>query len=318
MSTALATSVVNLDVQRRRSPRATQRRELELRLNTLQKDYADLHAAIFEAGQVHRRLCAPRLVRYGDFEIANEIFAVRHLAGDFFTVRDTPDGVVLVLGDICGKGLAAGMWTTHLVARVNARSTTCTEPECIVAGLNEDVCLTGPVAPLASLFVARLHPESGRLEYCSAGHPPAMLLRANGKMELLSDGGMLLGVLPDANYVRGTVDLGADDVLLAYSDGVVESLNKSDEEFGTARLESQLRNAAIVGQVTTEESPETLNLAEETSAEGVLFSVLGAVQDFAGTHPLVDDLSLVIVRRQRNGRSDYSDCSLKKPLHLFF
>ena len=79
--------------------------EMELKFAALQKDYADLHEAIFEAAQVHRRLCAPRLLRFGDFEIASEIFAVRHLPGDFFTVEQTNEGVVLALGDICGKGL---------------------------------------------------------------------------------------------------------------------------------------------------------------------------------------------------------------------
>ena len=93
-----------------------------MRLASLQKDYAELHTAIFEAAQVHRRLCAPRLVRYGDFEIASEIFAVRHLAGDFFTIRHTNSGVILALGDVCGKGLAAGMWTTHLVGLIGARA----------------------------------------------------------------------------------------------------------------------------------------------------------------------------------------------------
>src|SRR3954463_2146789 len=73
--------------------------EMELKFAALQKDYAELHAAIFEAAQVHRRLCAPRQVRFGDFEIASEIFAVRHLPGDFFTVEQTNDGVVLALGD---------------------------------------------------------------------------------------------------------------------------------------------------------------------------------------------------------------------------
>ena len=90
-------------------------RELELKLAALQKDYADLHTALFEAAQVHRRLCAPRLVRHGDFDIASEIFAVRYLPGDFFTLEETSGGTILALGDICGKGLAAGMWTTYLV-----------------------------------------------------------------------------------------------------------------------------------------------------------------------------------------------------------
>src|SRR6266478_5168895 len=102
-----------------KAPRPEQ--ELEDKLSALQKDYAELRTEIFEAAQVHRRLCAPRLVRHGDFEIASEIFAVRHLPGDFFTVEETNSGVVLALGDICGKGLAAGMWTTHLVGLVGAR-----------------------------------------------------------------------------------------------------------------------------------------------------------------------------------------------------
>ena len=265
----------------------TRREELELKLTDLQKDYAELHAAIFEAAQVHRRLCAPRLIRYGDFEIANEIFAVRHLAGDFFTVRDGNNRAVLALGDISGKGLAAGMWTTHLVSLVGARAAVKSEPEVIVAGVNRDVCLTASTVPLASLFVARLDPTTGTLDYCSAGHPPALLLRSNGELEALSEGGLLLGVLPTAPYERGSVQFGPGDVLLAYSDGVLETVNNSDEEFGLERIKTQLRNAAL-------EQNDTRN---RVSAETILFSVLAAVQDFGASHKLVDDLSLVVIRR---------------------
>jgi serine phosphatase RsbU (regulator of sigma subunit) len=313
MSSALATQRVLGVTPPRRTSSLALRRELETKLNILQKDYAELHASIFEAAQVHRRLCAPRLLRYGDFEIANEIFAVRHLAGDFFTVKDTGNRVLFALGDICGKGLAAGMWTTHLVGRVNARAAVRTEPEWIVSEVNRDVCLTGPVAPLASLFAGRLDPVSGRLEYCSAGHPPAMLLRANGNLELLTDGGMLLGVIPEAPYIRGSVDLAAGDILLAYSDGVIESLNKADEEFGIAQLETQFRQAALPDTVPP--TNDELNLANVVSAEGVLFSVLAAVQDFAGTHPLVDDLSVAIIRRNLPDKD--KAMSLDR-LHLFF
>jgi len=204
---------------------------------------------------------------------------VRHLAGDFFTIRDSNRGAILALGDICGKGLAAGMWTTHLVGLVATRSTVSSEPESIVAGVNRDVCLMASAVPLASLFVVRLDAATGKLDYCSAGHPPALLLRANGKLELLSDGGLLLGVIAAAPYIRGSVELDHVDVLLAYSDGVLESVNQADEEFGYARIEAQLRRA------------------NTDSADALLFSVLGAVQDFAATRPLADDMSLVIVRR---------------------
>ena len=259
-----------------------QRLELELKISALQKNYAELHTAIFEAAQVHRHLCAPRLLRFQDFEIASEIFAVRHLPGDFFTVEETSGGVVMALGDISGKGLAAGMWTTHFVGLVRAYAARAGGAAAIVSAVNRDVCRMSTVGPLASLFLARLDPAKGTLEYCSAGHPPAFVLRANGNLESLSEGGLLLGVLPDAVYVRGHVELQFGDVLVAYSDGIIESLNNMGEEFGYARTKDELRRA------------------QNQSADAILFSMLGAVQDFAGTRPLVDDMSLAVLRRATN------------------
>jgi serine phosphatase RsbU (regulator of sigma subunit) len=276
-----ARRAVDVQVYPARSRRTdrVQRQDLEDKLATLQKDYAELHTAIFEAAQVHRRLCAPRLVRHGNFEIASEIFAVRHLPGDFFTIQETDDGVALALGDICGKGLAAGMWTTYLVRLIAAQVAANTMPEAIVAGVNREICSRELLVPLASLFLVTLNTATGILNYCSAGHPPALLLRANGQLETLSEGGMLLGVMPSTPYVSGCVELKAEDVLLVYSDGITESANCTGEEFGDARLETQLR----------------CRQAGDTG--GVLFSVLGAVQDFAAACPLIDDMSVAVVRR---------------------
>ena len=262
------------------SSELARRQALELKLAVLQRDYADLHKALFEAAQVHRRLCAPRLVRHGEFEIASEVFAVRHVSGDFVTVEESKGDVMLALADISGKGLAAGMWTTHLVGLLGAQMAATTKPEAIVAGMNRDFCRMSAVAPLASLFLARLDSQTGRLDYCSAGHPPALLLRADGRLELLSDGGLLLGVLPEASFDRGSVVLQADDLLLICSDGILESLNNADQEFGYEGLEAQLR------------------CARGGSSESVLFSVLGAVQDFAAPRPIVDDMSVVVVSRR--------------------
>jgi sigma-B regulation protein RsbU (phosphoserine phosphatase) len=252
---------------------------LEAKLAALQKDYAELHTEIFEAAQVHRRLCAPRLVRYGSFEIASEIFAVRHLPGDFVTVTSQSEKVILGLGDIRGKGLAAGMWTTHLVGLVSRYAATTSQPESIVSGVNRDICRLASAMALGSLFLARLDPVSGELEYCSAGHLPSLVMRANGELESLSKGGLLLGVDGSATYVRGSIKLHAGDALFAYSDGIIESTNGKDEEFGSARLQAELRRA------------------QKTSADSMLFSVLGAVQDFAAVRPPADDMSLLVIRR---------------------
>jgi serine phosphatase RsbU (regulator of sigma subunit) len=253
-----------------------QHRELKLKHAALEKDYADLRTALSEASQVHRRLCAPRLVRHEAFEIASEIFAVRYLPGDFFTIEEADDGVIIALGDVCGKGLSAGMWTPCLVGLVRAHAAVSSDPQSIVTNVNREFCRMN--APLTSLFLARLDCATGKLEYCRAGHPPALLVRADERVESLAEGGMLLGMAPDASFATGSADLHAGDVLLVYSDGVLESRNDADEEFGDERLEAQLRRA------------------RSGSADAVLFSLLGAVQDFAAPHALIDDTSLVVVR----------------------
>jgi serine phosphatase RsbU (regulator of sigma subunit) len=167
------------------------------------------------------------------------------------------------------------------LVRVHAAATS--EPHAIVAGVNREFCRMH--APLTSVFMARLDPASGMLDYCSAGHPPALLLRACGRLSHFQKG-MLLGMAADASFRTGRVELGAGDILLAYSDGVIESRNNADQ-FGDDRLEAELR------------------LARTGSADRVLFSVLAAVQDFAAPNALTDDTSLVVVRHSDDeGESD--------------
>lgn len=258
--------------------------ELELKLETLQKDYADLNTAIFEAAQVHRRLCAPSLIHYGAFDIASEIFAVRHLPGDFFAVEETDRGLVFALGDIGGKGLAAGMWVTHLIGLIRTHTAANSDPEAIAAAVNSDIARLASVEPLSTMFIGRLNASNGVLDYCSAGHPAAMLLRAGSQLELLSEGGPVLGVVPTASFDRGRVQLKTDDVMLVCSDGILESFDQAEQEFGSQRLETEFRRT------------------QGASAEATLFSVLGAVQDFAAPRPLTDDMTLVIVKNTTSER----------------
>ncbi len=281
----LAVSVQPSPLPSREFVRRTREQELELKLAELQWNYADLHAALFEASQVYRRLCAPRLVQHGCFEIASETFAARHLPGDFIAVEDAGDSVMFSLGDITGKGLAAGMWTTLLLGLLAIHSKSNVEPETIVTEMNRDLSRASIGVPLASLFLGRLNSANGRLDYCSAGHPPALLLRADRRLESLSDGGPLLGAVSQASFVKGSVELRAGDVLVAYSDGILEAHNYEDEEFGFDRLEAQLRRAA------------------GSYADSVLFSMLGAVQDFVGGCPQADDMSLVVARHGLRGET---------------
>src|SRR5262249_33654036 len=90
-------------------------------------------------------------------------------------------------------------------------------------------------------------------------------------------GGPLLGAVSGASFVKGSVELRDGDVLVAYSDGILEAHNYADQEFGFDQLETELRRAP------------------RSSADAVLFSVLGAVQDFVGGCAQGDDISIRVL-----------------------
>jgi serine phosphatase RsbU (regulator of sigma subunit) len=255
-------------------------RAREAELAALRREQSELHQAMFEAAQVQRKLCAPRDLCRGSFEIAGEMFPVRHLSGDFYKVFGLGSDIGLALGDIAGKGLKAGLWLTHLMGLLRICTRENPQPAAAMAAINRELCEEQPEPAMTALFLGRVSPQTGELAYCNAGQPGALLLRHNGARESLQAGGPMLGAVAQAKFETGRVTLEAGDTLVAYTDGVVECCNAKDEEFGTKRLAAA---AAAAGGV---------------AASRALFSTLGAVLDFAGGRPPADDLTLLVVHRR--------------------
>jgi serine phosphatase RsbU (regulator of sigma subunit) len=260
-------------------------------LDSVRRDHARLQQAVYEAAQIQRRLCAPRELVSGEFEIAGEIFPVRHLSGDFFKVMKLGSVLGITVGDIAGKGLSAGIWQAHLMDLIQRCARTNLPPADVVAAVNRELCQDQNEPPIVGLIFARLDPERGELEYCNAGLPPPLLLRRNKSVERLEEGGPMLGALAEATYSSGSVCLHPGEMLLAYSDGLTECRNRLDEEFEVERLTA---SAKAIGGAT---------------ANQVLFSTLGAVLDFADTCSPEDDLTLLVVRRSETFAPQQSDAS---------
>ena len=252
---------------------------LQQELDAVRREYGKLQQAVYEAAQVQRRMCAPRELVWGDFEIAGESFPVRHLSGDFFKVMELGSALGLILGDIAGKGLTAGIWQAHLMDVMQRCARAYAHPCDAIAGVNRELCQDLGERPITALFFARLDPERGELVYCNAGLPAPLVLRSDKPVEHLEEGGPMLGALHEATYGSGTVRMDAGDVLLAYSDGLTECMNSDEEEFATRRLIAATKAGSGV------------------SASQVLFSTLAAVLDFADACTPGDDLTLLVVRR---------------------
>src|SRR6266851_1018877 len=137
-------------------------------LDAVRREQAKLQQAIYEAAQIQRRLCAPRELVWGEFEIAGEIFPVRHLSGDFFKVMELDSALGLTVGDIAGKGLSAGIWQAHLMGLIRRCARRHADPAAAVAEVNAELCQDQDEPPIAALFFARLDPQENELVYCNA------------------------------------------------------------------------------------------------------------------------------------------------------
>jgi sigma-B regulation protein RsbU (phosphoserine phosphatase) len=248
-------------------------------MDSLVRERLDLHAQLFEAAQIQRKLSGPRSVRCGHMEFASEVFAVRYLPGDFAVLSQNGSKVLATLGDIAGKGFAAGMWFTNLAGLLQSYGHPDSDPAQTVKEINRHLCYLRPAAPFVTAFLAQIDCGSGQVAYCNAGHFAPILLCASGQAELLEVGGPLLGAVESAEYESGHVSLEPGDTLLAYSDGVLECPNEAGEEFGSGRLLAALQQT------------------KQLSARKALVALLAAVQDFANGNPLSDDVSLTVIRR---------------------
>ena len=253
---------------------------LEEELARIRRQRDGMQKALADAAQVQRKLTGPRHLRRGDFEIASESFANQHVTGDVLTAFDAGERTLFAIGDIAGKGLYAGMWFTHLAGLIRVFAASCPDPAQIAGAIHSHLMSLQPEPPLVTVFLGCLEPATGELTYCNAGHPDPLLLRAGGQVERLSEGGPLLGAFDGAAFRNGTTALAPGETLIGYSDGAVECRNGRGEDFEAEQLALAAREAG------------------GRSATAILFSVLGATQDFAATQPRADDVALLVVHRR--------------------
>jgi len=256
---------------------------LQEELNALRQEKLDLHAQLFEAAQIQRKLSGARALRHGCLHLASEVFAAAFLPGDFTIFSQYGSRLFAAHGDIAGKGIVAGMWFTNLAGLLQSYGRPDSCPAQIASEVNRHLCYLRPIAPFVTAFVAQIDCVLGEVNYCNAGHFPPVLLRANGQTELLQTGGPLLGAIEDAEFDSGRLTLECGDTLVAYSDGVLECRDPSGEEFGLDRLLAALRRAG------------------QSSAQATLMMLLAEVQDFANGSPLSDDVSLTVIQRDAEG-----------------
>ena len=221
------------------------------------------------ARTIQRDFLPESLPEVTDMELEAALRPARDVSGDFYDCFLLTSGeVILVVGDVCDKGVGAALFMAlfrslirasadpvgggaiqmiggrHTMVMQAIQSASPADLLTRVAGFTNDYIarLHGRTNMFATVFLACIEPYSGELVYVNAGHEPAVILAPDGSIEELRPTGPALGMMPDSHFKAVTRTLEKDHSLFAFTDGLVEAHNPTGEVYGGERLRELLRS----------------------------------------------------------------------------
>lgn len=222
------------------------------------EDSEVLHRELALAGSIQQKLLPRKLPDLRGFDMAASTVPCREIGGDFYDCLLTgPDDLAIAIGDVTGKGVPAALVMASLQATFRAELAAGLPPRDVTARVNRSLCGLDPPERFVTFFCGRLDLDRSLLAYTNAGHLHPMLIRANGRVERLARGGLLLGVLEESLYEDEVVPLRPGDLLVLFTDGVIER-GGAQTQFEEPELQKvasahrHLSAADLLGRITEE------------------------------------------------------------------
>jgi serine phosphatase RsbU (regulator of sigma subunit) len=205
--------------------------------------------------------------------------AAAFVGGDFYDLIRLPDRrACVILGDVSGKGVEAASVSAAVKTALGAYAWEGLPPAHMVRSLNDFLLGFSRLETFATLFVGLVDLEAATLTYCSAGHPPAMLLRASThELQTLDVQSGVVGAFREMTYRDGVISLERGDLLLLYTDGVTEARGPKGDFFGEDGLS------------------EALMRETQRGTDGLLDRLLQTLDTFTDRH-LDDDVAMMSLR----------------------
>jgi sigma-B regulation protein RsbU (phosphoserine phosphatase) len=235
-----------------------------------------------EAQRIQTSILPRRAPEYGDFQIAGRTQPLETVGGDFFDYIPVTNKILgVAIADVSGHGLPAALQVRDIYTGMRMGLGRDFKIVRIVERLNRIIHESTLTSRFVSMFYGELE-LNGLFIYVNAGHPPAFRLRRNGEVEYLEEGGAVLGPLAEATYERGIITFRPGEVIVLYTDGIVEAARPDAggerEEYGVERLLAAVRQA------------------QQRPAGEILDAVFADVVAFEEGQPQADDRTVVVIK----------------------
>lgn len=250
------------------------------RLYEEEKALISLREEMRMAKNIQLNLLPKSIPKVEGYQIAAVNIPARDVGGDYYDFINLENNrLVFCLGDITGKGMPAAMLMANLQAAL--RSQTLVQNDCskCINIVNKLLFRSTEPDRFATLFMGVLDSKLNNLEYCNGGHDQPLLFSKGNKPIGLEATGLLLGCFENSEYSIGEIKLQPGNVLVVYSDGITESMNESEEEFGLETLE------------------QIVDKLQDKNANEILEDVLTSVKLHSKGVSQSDDLTLMIIKR---------------------
>jgi serine phosphatase RsbU (regulator of sigma subunit) len=216
-------------------------------LGCISKEEQDrLEHDLFLANRIYRALLPQATTEIAGFDVAVRLAEARYVGGDYFDFLPpctaTPAHRIVV-ADIMGEGIAAGLMMSNVQGALRLLAETHASPAALVGNLNQWFCRNIPLTKFVSLVCLAIEEVGGqaRVRYANAGHCSPIVIRRSGALETLPQTGAVIGVREDFGYAEAETTLGSGDLLVMYTDGIVEAANPQGDMFNEDRLMSFLQ-----------------------------------------------------------------------------
>jgi len=232
------------------------------------------------AYQMQKRLLIEKFPEVKGLEIAGECIPATEVGGDFYDFLRVGDGYsTIVIGDVAGKGMPAAMFMGIVRSIIRAEGFESLSASEVMKKANRLICLDSKSGMFVTIFYAIYSETDRTLQYCNAGHIYPMLYDLmSQKFTYLNTEGRPLGITTESNYEAKTLILERNQMLIFYTDGVVEAVDENDVPFGEDRLRSFIREHS------------------QASAVEIVQKLKGEIDLHRGTAPQFDDITLIVVK----------------------